>query len=83
MHRKIVFLFLTLAFFFTGSFAQTVNENINKRAKDPQTAENAAKADVYIIRNKRTIDSLEAVNNTPPAERKKGRKAKKTCRGKK
>ena len=82
MRQKIAFLLLISAFVNTNSFAQTVNENIDKRAKDPKTAENAAKADVYILRNKTTIDSLEAVKPTSSTERKKAKKAKKGCRKK-
>lgn len=37
------------------SFSQTIGENIEKLSKDPKTAENAGKADVYTVANKKII----------------------------
>lgn len=65
-----------------SSFGQKAPEGIDQRVKDPKTAENAAKADVYIIRNNKNIDSLQQ-NTAAPAERKKTKKEKRGCRKKK
>lgn len=82
MKQKIIFLFLTCVFLSTSGSAQTINENIDKRIKDPKTAENAAKADVYIIRKNSTVDSVQKNNASPQTERKKIKKARKTCKKK-
>ncbi|HKH61040.1 MAG TPA: hypothetical protein VKA49_09425 [Flavitalea sp.] len=37
------------------SFSQTIKGNIEKLAKDPKTSENAAKADVYILENRKVV----------------------------
>lgn len=47
------------------SFSQTIKENIKTQSKDPKTAENAAKADVYILENKKKVtDTAPASANT-------------------
>jgi flagellar hook-basal body complex protein FliE len=57
------------------SFSQTIKENINKLSKDQKTAENAAKADVYIVDSKKkisdTISSSSSTNRNTKAVRKK------------
>ena len=73
--KKIVLSFSALFLLSMTSFAQTNKENVDRRIKDPKTAEQAGKADVYILK-KKTIDSLD--HKTPPAsDRKKARKPKK------
>ncbi len=49
--KKIFFLlsFLSISVF---SFSQEIPKNIDKAAKDPKRAENAAKADVYVAGKK-------------------------------
>lgn len=43
------------------SFSQTIKENIEKVSKDPKTAENAAKADVYITGKRKIISNTTIV----------------------
>jgi|GEM_PF-4837999 len=65
------------------SFSQTIKENIEKQSKDPETAENAAKADVYILGNKKTISDTTTLqpSSTPAAKRGPGiPRKKKHCR---
>ena len=53
---KTVFLFMICSMFICmTSFSQTPKKNIEKLAQDPKTAANAAKADVYILGNKKVI----------------------------
>lgn len=51
MKTNISSITIALCFLSLNSFSQTVNDKINKQAKDPATKENAAKADVYIQKN--------------------------------
>ena len=71
--KKIAISFSALFFLSTASFAQTNKEGIDRRMKDPKTAEQAGKADVYILK-KNTIDSLDE-KSAATNENKKGRKA--------
>lgn len=65
----------SLLFLSLNSSAQSAKENIDKKAKDPKTAENAAKADAYIIRNKKSIEILNDTSaKTEATDRKKSRK---------
>lgn len=60
-------LFITMSMFVSMvSFSQTIKENIEKLSKDPKTAENAGKADVYISGNKKVIcdTSTKQVSNS-------------------
>ena len=71
--------FMLLSIFGLTAFAvnaQTIPEKIEKLAKDPKTAENAAKADVYIHRQKRVI--MDTTYPAPPAETKAPKK--KACK---
>ena len=66
MLKKISLLMGFAVCMASGAFAQTIKDNIQKRAKDPATTENAAKADVYIQGHKITNDS-SAAQKTQPA----------------
>ena len=79
MHQKIAFLFFASTLVATGCFAQAVNERIERQSRDPKTAENAAKADVYIMKQKTDLDSVQTKAADKRAERKKFRKS---CRKK-
>ena len=58
-------------------FSQTTKDNIEKLSKDPKTTENAAKADVYIMKNKRIISDTTTRHPSDPAITKTTRKKKK------
>jgi hypothetical protein len=52
------------------SLSQTTKDNIEKLSKDPKTAENAAKADVYILNNRKLIcDTIAKQPSNPPASK--------------
>jgi hypothetical protein len=55
MKKKSCLFIVASIFISMISFSQTIKENIEKQSKDPKTAENAAKADVFIPGNKKTI----------------------------
>ena len=59
-------LFITASIFIAmPSFSQRIKENIEKQSTDPKTVDNAAKADVYIVGNKKKIsDTIAATGNT-------------------
>ena len=61
-------LLLTASMFVSMiSFSQTIKQNIEKLSKDPKTAENAGKADVYILGSKKiSNDTAKQVSNTEP-----------------
>lgn len=69
-------LFATAAFFSVSSVAaQTIPQQLDKLAKDPTTAERAARADVYILGKKVVDDSTgvpqqKAVAATPKKKKK-------------
>lgn len=48
------------------SFSQTTKDHIEQLAKDPKTTENAAKADVYITKNKEIIGDTTSKRLTNP-----------------
>jgi hypothetical protein len=77
--KKFTFLMLISAFTFLSSEAQSVQEKIDKQAKDPKTAENAAKADVYVSKNRAIFDSTSSVASSATSEVKKERKKKRSC----
>ena len=63
-----------------ASFAQTINENIDKAAKNPSTKENAAKADVR-LHDKKTItdsSSIKLQKTSAIDKKKKKRSCKKS-----
>ena len=79
MNRKI-FIMALAALLMAGSAAeaQSIERNIEKLAKDPKTAENAAKADVYILGHKISNDSSEQQKSELATKaKKKNRKCKK------
>lgn len=53
--KKVSFLLTAYILISMMSFAQETKQQIEKLSKDPKTAENAAKADVYVLKNKRVI----------------------------
>ena len=71
---SLVSVFILLSF---ASFSQTVKENIDKQMKDPKTAENAAKADVYIQKKN---DSISTQKTNQPVLSGKKKKKKIHCR---
>ena len=75
-------LILTASMFISMiSFSQTIKENIEKHSKDPKTEENAVKADVYIVGNKKTISDTTTLQPTNNANRHtKISRKKKQCR---
>ena len=75
MKNKAITLLSALTLLSVTSFSQTVKENIDRQMKDPKTAENAAKADVYIQKKN---DSLSMQTNQPVLSGKKNKK--KYCR---
>jgi biopolymer transport protein ExbD len=77
------FTLLLMVAFSVGltSQAQSMQEKLDKQAKDPKTAENAAKADVYVSKDKSIFDSTSSVQAAEKRVSKKARKNK-TCRKK-
>ena len=58
--KKVSFLLTALILVSMMSFSQETKRHIEKLSKDPKTAENAAKADVYVLKDKRVIgDSIK------------------------
>lgn len=77
MNKKILLLaFITSLSM--ASFAQTINKNIDKAAKDPATKENAAKADVRLHDKKIITDSSSVQPQKTAAIDKK--KKKRSCK---
>ncbi|MDQ3847310.1 MAG: hypothetical protein M3342_25325 [Bacteroidota bacterium] len=79
MARKKSILLALFACITMASFGQTMQEKIDKAAKDPKTEENAAKADVYLHRHDIGAERLKKTNDAqkvPAASKKK----KKPCR---
>ncbi len=59
-----------------ASFAQTINENIDKAAKNPSTKENAAKADVRLHDKKIITDSVSIkLQKTSAIDKKKKKRS--------
>lgn len=69
MNRKM-FLLLFSTFVAMASFSQTTKQVIDKAAKNPQTKENAAKADVR-LHNKKVIADSSSLQQTPANKKKK------------
>lgn len=70
--KKITLSFSALIFLNLAGFAQTNKEGIDRKARDPKTAEQAGKADVYILK-KQTMEKLQQ-NPVPLSHRKKAKK---------
>jgi hypothetical protein len=66
MQKKFIMLFSILGLTAFAANAQSIPEKIEKLSKDPKTAENAAKADVYIHRQKRVI--MDTTQKDKPVE---------------
>ncbi len=77
MKHKAVILLSAFAMLSFTSFSQTVKEKIDNQMKDPKTAENAAKADVYI--QKKNADSITMPQVSQPASSEKKNRKKKHC----
>ncbi|HVG40698.1 MAG TPA: hypothetical protein VM888_03725 [Chitinophagaceae bacterium] len=74
MKNKITALFIVSSLFSVTTMAQTVQDKLHKQLKDPQTATNAAKADVYLHKqNEKNIiaDSMQLSKPTTVTEKKK------------
>ena len=74
--KKFSVLVSTLLFISMVSFSQTTKENIERLSRDPQTIENAAKADVYIVKSKKIIsddcskkDQIVHLHQKPPGRK--------------
>lgn len=79
MNRKI-FMMALAASLLAGpaAKAQSIEKNVEKLAKDPKTAENAAKADVYILGHRIHNNGAPQQKETTAAKvKKKNRKCKK------
>lgn len=79
MIKSLTIAIASFLFFTNNASAQTIGQQIDKLAKDPATAERAAKADVYIIGKKISNDSTAATYRKPDAvaTKKKKRQCKK------
>lgn len=72
MNKAIVFILPLLSLGSLSASAQKVDDKIDKVARDPKTAENAAKADVYIHKKSRTImDTTQSTAQQPATSKKK------------
>jgi len=65
MKKKVVTLIFAVTLITTSLFSQTVKQKIDKQIKDPKTAENSAKADVYIQKKMIRDSGLVKKNNQP------------------
>jgi hypothetical protein len=54
---KRLLLFSILAFIGAASFSQEIRKKIDTQIKDKKTADNAAKADVFVIDKKKISDT--------------------------
>jgi len=79
MKNRVIILMFAITLSGTTSFSQTLKERIDKQIKDPKTAENSAKADVY-IQKKKLIDSVVNKGNDQQLLSKKKNKRKKHCK---
>lgn len=69
--KKLALLMTASIFISMTSFSQATKENIKKLSKDPKTVENAAKADVYILKNKKVISDTATQQECDPKPSKK------------
>jgi hypothetical protein len=70
---KKLLLFAIVVSMSTASFSQDVRKKIDEQAKDKKTAENAAKADVFVVDKKKISDttvSAKSVNKTVVSSKK-------------
>ena len=75
MIRKAVTLIFAITLLSTSLFSQTVKEKIDKQIKDPKTAENSGKADVY-VQKKMINDSVLIRKSQLLLVKKKNKRAK-------
>jgi len=73
MKNKLLFI-LSFGFMSLQGNSQTIKENIDRQHKNPKRIENAARADVFIQKNKIASDSTVAKDNMPLSTTKKKRK---------
>ncbi|MDQ6757582.1 MAG: hypothetical protein M3004_11670 [Bacteroidota bacterium] len=67
MKKKLLLSFFTITLISCSSFAQTIKDNIDKAAKDKNTMDRAAKADVLI--QKKIIADSVAIDGIKKVER--------------
>jgi hypothetical protein len=61
---KKLLLLIIIGCMSTASFSQDVQKKVDEHAKDRKTAENAAKADVFIMDKKKISDTTVAVKSS-------------------
>ena len=71
MFQKIILLAGLALFATLPSFSQDVKQQLEKAKSDPKTAENAAKADVYIHKKNRVIHDSTAISQATLNKKKK------------
>lgn len=73
MKKAILFILPLLSLGSLDASAQKIQDKIDKAARDPKTAENAAKADVYIHKKNRSImdSTQQAAQKTSAVTKKK------------
>ncbi|MBD0375806.1 MAG: hypothetical protein ICV51_09280 [Flavisolibacter sp.] len=79
MTRKKGILLSLFACITMASFGQTIQEKIDKVAKDQKTEENAAKADVYLHRHDIGAERIKKTNDAQKVSA-ASKKKKKPCR---
>jgi hypothetical protein len=77
MIKKFCLVTTASMFIAMTSFSQTIKENIEKQSKDPKTIDNAAKADVYVVGDKKKISDPISAPGDRKSNAKIGRKKKK------
>jgi hypothetical protein len=77
--KKFTILMIVFAIASITTFSQTVQEKLDKQHNDPKTRENAARADVYVSKNKSIFDSttIKANENTKVVKAAKKKKCRK------
>ncbi len=83
MKIKILFLSILSSFLVFSAHSQTIGKNLDNLAKDPSTAQNAAKADVYILGHKIAADNVQKDEQPTALGQKQKRKHKYTLFNKK
>jgi hypothetical protein len=79
MKRKTLTLIFASTLLVSGLFSQTVNKKIESQIKNPKTAENSGKADVY-IQKKISRDSILTDKTNQSLVLKNEHKRKKHCK---
>ena len=78
MYKRSITFLSAICLLSFSSFSQSIQQNIEKQARDPKTAENAAKADVYIQDKKIIKDDI--VNDQSAVTTIDKKKKKKNCK---